>query len=229
MQDKTKIPLIIVFAVVGVIGGFFLGQWYTNNHAKTEVVKTSPTPKATTSKKASTEPSGTTSASPSATKSADPYDGWKTFTDNTVGYKLRYPGDWTIKQVNNYNETIQTDVRYVKITTPDEKYFLHVGVKNLDNTFATSDRTGIGAGDLKEDDSMKVTILGIGVTPKGLYVNDKMKELFFNQPSGSSEQCYCNFTATFSYTDKVNYDELNIKDSEYLPKVKLILQSIGWM
>lgn len=77
MQKGTALPLIVVtIALIGGIAYFFTGIF--PNSAKTSPL-TSPTP------------------------TPDQYQGWKTYTNNTYGFSLRYPNDWQTKEYKDYS------------------------------------------------------------------------------------------------------------------------------
>ena len=56
----------------------------------------------------------------------DEFASWKNYTNNDVGYKLKYPADWVLKDVNELSEITDKDVKYITVTTPDKKYFLAI-------------------------------------------------------------------------------------------------------
>jgi len=160
----------------------------------------------------------------------DEYAGWKTYTNKTIGYSLKYPSDWTAKEVETYSETIDKNVKYITITTPNGKYFLYFGLKKPTNDFEISDRTGIGAGDMKQKTEWTIKILNVSVTPEVLVLQNKVKEIFYNQPSGTTPTCNCQFTATFSYTEKADYNTYDMASlTDERSKVEKILKSVKWL
>lgn len=220
--SKTlKILLAILILLILAGGGFLVVREYSQR---------SPEPSQKPTKEAS--PSSTPTKekekiTAQETTKADEYTGcWNTYTNNTVGYALKYPCDWTIKEIALFSETIGKDVKYITITTPDGKYFLHVGVKKPADTFEITDRTGIGAGDMQQKPEKALTILGVNVIPKSLIFGGKIKEYFYNQPSGTSDQCGCGFIAGFSYTDKISYDQLDMTNLDHQPTAEKILKSL---
>jgi hypothetical protein len=225
MSTTLKWLLGILIGVI-VTGGSLWGiQWYgdklTADYLKS-VAKPITKPIV---EKISTEKKTTTETTP-----VDEYAGWKTYENKTIGYTLKYPADWTVKEIETYNETIGKNVKYITITTADGKYFLHFGLKRPTDTFAISDRTGIGAGDVEQKTDWAVKILNISVIPEALVWQNKVKEIFYYQPSGTTTTCNCQFTSTFSYTDKADYntyDMTNLTDernavNKILKSVKLL-------
>lgn len=156
------------------------------------------------------------------------YADWETYTNEEIGYQLMYPEGWIISETDTFDERMETDVKYINITTDDEKWFLHFGIKTDEQDFANTDRSGTGAGEFEDFIDGKTTIVGIETTPEALVYNDKIKELYYNQPENSNEKCKCNFTAVFSYNDPLKYEDLDLNGSEYIDMVVNILNSVEW-
>jgi len=207
--------ILFMLFVVAALG---FGYWY--GQKKADETKPSATPTQTATLTASP------TASPTSTKEGDGYTGWKTYSNKDIGYTLKYPSDWMLKEINTYNETIQKDVKYVTVTTPNEKYFLHFGLKKkTDGSYEISDRTGMGAGEIKKTGS-KITILDTGVDIESFVYQNKIKEFFYPQKATTTTDGKWQFTATFSYTDKVNYDTLDMTGLEEEKNAEKILESI---
>jgi len=214
--SKTLKILLAVFVLVILAGGGFLvAQEFSK--------------KSDESGKEDKEASSSASSAKESkeTTAADEYAGcWNTYTNNEVGYTLKYPCDWTVKEVNEFSETISANVKYITITTPDSNYFVHFGVrKNGVDSFETTDRTGVGAGEFVELPAETVMIFGVSVTPKKLVFEGKTKEYFYNQPTGSEATAGCDFVAGFSYTASADYATYDMTGLGYVTTVKLILQS----
>ena len=107
----------------------------------------------------------------------DEYVGWKTYTNSEVGYMLRYPSDWTLKETSGKSEVTGSDIKYITIDTPDNKYFLYFGLRKKSDSFSMSDRTGVGAGEIQ--DSGSATVLDTEITIRKLVYKNKINELFF--------------------------------------------------
>jgi Tfp pilus assembly protein PilV len=82
------VGVLIVIVVLVVLGGAGAYVYHRDHKAKT-----------TTSSNHSTQTANnnTTKANNSSTTSkADPYAGWKTYSDTTYHYSFKYPSDWTL-------------------------------------------------------------------------------------------------------------------------------------
>lgn len=158
-------------------------------------------------------------------ETADEYVGWNTYNNYEVGYQLKYPADWTVKETSAWNELIGKDVKYITITTADKKYFLYWGLKEKNDDFGISDRTGVGAGDLIQEGS--VTILGTDTAVKKIVYQSKVKEYFFpGTGSAKTTDGKYSFGAAFSPGSGGDYNALNMQGVPELEKAKLILASV---
>lgn len=59
-----------------------------------------------------------TSTIPTATPLPDPYSNWKTYTNKTYGFSLRYPPQWNIKTYDDYSADFYTVDPDSKEATP---------------------------------------------------------------------------------------------------------------
>lgn len=219
---KTWAWILGIFIVIAITtSAYFFG--YQQGRLTNKV-----TPIATTTPTASSSATASAVATNTTTVSAGGYSDWKTFSNNKVGYIIKYPSDWTVKEYNEYNQTIGNIVKYITITTPDGKNFLQFGVKKPTDTFAISDRTGVGTGDIIQDSDNPVTIFGVNLIANKLEYGGKAKEYYYAEPNGGSAICKCNFTATFSYTDKADYNSLDLENTNYASIVQKILASAAW-
>lgn len=152
----------------------------------------------------------------------DEYAGWKTYINNEIGYKLRYPADWTVKETAEFNETIGQNVKYITVNTPGNKFFLGWGLKKTNDPFYISDRTGVGAGDMKAEG--KIKILNTDVTVNRQVWEGKTQEVFFPGPGSqkTSDQKY-SFQASFTPRGNDNFKESDIElAKKILRSVELI-------
>jgi hypothetical protein len=155
---------------------------------------------------------------------ADEYAGWNTYINEEIGYQLKYPTDWTIKETDEHSELIGEDVKYITVNSPGGKYFLYWGIKHKNDDFYISDRTGMGAGDIKKAGT--VTILGTENEIKKLVYEGKVKEYFFTwSGGGKSADGNYQFSASLGYSGS-NYDSLNMEDVEEFETAKKILESV---
>lgn len=219
---KNKLIIILIMLIIVLIGIFIYVNNRNNskNFDKQELISMDDEIKVTSLP--------TKQATVSPTPVQDEYAGWKTYTNNEIGYNLKYPNDWIVDEFTGYSELIGQDVKYITINTPDGKYFLHVGIKKPDQTFAVSDRTGIGAGDMKENSSYMATIFSTKFTPIALSFEEKVKEFFWDNPEINSDKCNCVFSITFSYTEEANYNEFDMTNLSYTNDVLKILKTISW-
>ncbi|MFA5777134.1 MAG: hypothetical protein WC906_01735 [Parcubacteria group bacterium] len=153
------------------------------------------------------------------------YVGWKTYINSEIGYKLKYPADWKVEESSGYNEVIEQNVKSIVIYSPGEKYFLHWGIKEKNDPFSISGRTGIGAGDFVKDG--KITILGKETDITKLVFEGKTLELFF--PSTGSSQTKDEkhfFNASFSINNQSNSNIANVPELETAKKILKTIQII---
>jgi hypothetical protein len=215
MPRWLKWLLVFLIIVLAATGSFFAGKYYWQK-GKSEQPE---------SQQKSASPSARKSSG--GTQATNEYAGcWNTYTNNEVGYTLKYPCDWTVKEINEFSETIGQNVKYITITTPDSKYFLHFGVrKNGVTSFEITDRTGVGAGEFVQAPAEAVAIFGVNVIPEKLVFEGKTKEYFYNQPTGTDATAGCKFVAGFSYTAAADYATYDLTGSSYIATAKLILKS----
>jgi hypothetical protein len=151
----------------------------------------------------------------------DEYIGWKTYTNYDVGYVLRYPTDWTVKETDTVSELTDEYVKYITIYDKGKKYFVFWGLKRKDDDFQISDRTGVGAGDfIKEGE---ITILDTKVAANKLVYQGKIKEYFFPSPGleSTSDGIY-QFSAALSG----NSSSADLSAAEQVDIARRILQSV---
>ncbi len=96
----SVVEVLIVILVLGLLAG--LGWYIKDKHADKKT--TSPTNTATPA------------TTPQAAK--DPYEGWKTYTDDPNGISFKYPADWKA-ETGGYGESKKL-VPY-KLSSPDNK------------------------------------------------------------------------------------------------------------
>ncbi|MFH0968970.1 MAG: hypothetical protein V1804_00480 [Patescibacteria group bacterium] len=157
--------------------------------------------------------------------SVDEYAGWKTYINSEIGYKLKYPADWKVEESSAYNEIIEQNVKSILISSPGEKYFLHWGIKEKNDPFAISGRTGIGAGDFIKDG--KITILNNELDITRLIDEGKTLEFFFpSAGSFESKDGKYFFGASFSLSNQGNTNIANVPELETAKKILKTVQII---
>jgi len=162
---------------------------------------------------------------PAKETAPDPYAGWKTYTNNDIGYTLKYPADWTYKETNQISEITQQLVKYVAFISP-QKSSLHLGLRKAgDDSFNTTDRTGIGAGEDKPIAEKASTFLGEKITPKAHVWDGKVGEYFFDLTGGA---CGCDTTLWFGLENDIDW-ATQAKTWSELDTVGKIFASASWL
>lgn len=83
-QGFGVVAILIAVLVVLVIGGASYLVWHKNHESKKSTTQNSKTDSASSNKSTGTK------------VAADPYEGWKTYTDSANHYSFKYPADWTL-------------------------------------------------------------------------------------------------------------------------------------
>lgn len=223
---SAAVAVVLILGVLGYLGWKKYAEKQNNLKALQEQVETLKKESESLTNQAGGQDGGTTENAEIADNQAvDDYTGWNTYTNSEVGYELRYPSDWTVKETDTFNDLIGNDVKYITITTADKKYFLYWGLKYDGDDFAISDRTGVGAGDLIQEGT--VMILGTNTAIKKLVYKNKVKEYFF--PGTGSQKTTDGkyyFGATMSPGSGSSYDSLDMLGIPDLEKARLILASV---
>jgi hypothetical protein len=149
------------------------------------------------------------------------YEDWKTYTNFEVGYSLRYPSDWSVKETSGVSEMFNEPVKYVTLYSPGKKYVLHWALKNEDDNFKISERTGIGVGEDKKDGT--VNILGEDVFAVLHVYQGKTVEIFYPSPGTSKID-----GGKWEIAATLNSDngDRDLKNAAERTKAELILKSI---
>jgi len=230
-QDPGKKVLVIILSVIGVlvflsfIAGTVYG-WKKYSQKKKEMqslerqIKT--LKQGLSQKETGASGASTISESPVST---DDYAGWKTYTNSEIGYTLKYPADWTIKETSEFSPVRDATVKYITVNTPGKKYFLHWGLKEKGDSFYISDRTGMGAGEEKK--TGKITILGTEVDINNFVFKGKAKEIFYpTAGSFPTSNGKYEFTATLSYGSGSNWDTVDLSSVPEKALAEKILKSV---
>lgn len=226
-----KWVLLALGILLVIAGAIYGGAWYENRHPDsiTSLISGDKEEAATTS---TSEAVATTPvATDENNNTPSEYKGWLTYTNKDVGYTLKYPQGWTVKETNGLNETIGTTVKYIVITSADSKYFLALGLKKKTDTrdFGTSDRTGMGAGEYSPLPAETFVFLGDNVIPNRFVWEGKNKEFFFRAETKGSAKFTGDYTASFSPNASAgNSETLDMPDS-LLDIPILIMRSVSWL
>jgi hypothetical protein len=163
------------------------------------------------------------SDSSAAEESAKPseYENWKTYTNFEVGYSLRYPSDWSVKETSGVSEMFNEPVKYITLYSPEKKYVLHWALKSEDDNFKISERTGIGVGEDKKDGT--VNILGENVSVVLHIYQGKTIEIFYPSPVTSKIN-----GGKWEIAATLNSDngDRDLKNATERKKAELILKSV---
>lgn len=156
----------------------------------------------------------------------DEYADWLTYTNNDVGYKLKYPQGWTVDETNTTSEVTGQPIKYIMIRTPDKKYFLQLGLKKATDTFAITDRTGIGAGDFVRAGTL--TVLGTPIKIEKLVFQNRVKEYFYpgTSPATTSDGRF-QFLASFGFNYEIfKYETVDMSNLAEEQLAEKILRSV---
>lgn len=157
--------------------------------------------------------------------SYEPPIGWLTYTNASIGYRINYPPDWIVSVINNPPDEMFTQpVKYITITKGS--YFLAVGVRHTNDTFLTSDRTGVGAGDFQPAGSEMICDTSISASK--LVFENKSKEWFYSS-NGPGVVTVDNHqvNAALSYSGAgAGYDNLNMTNSTELGLARQIMKTL---
>lgn len=258
--EKSHLGLyVLVFIIAVIIGGswFYYSNFYGKDEVKdatpqTEVQKTKTEDvksdtKTTTDKKIDTKTDTKTDTKIDTAKPTIPtptkeikvdYTSWSTFKDDIVGYTMKHPKDWTTKlDYGEYDENYDhlddnTGYRFVKFTSPDKKYALHVGITKKDSKISTSNKIGNVKGEFK--DGEKIKIVGTEIQVTKLVYKGNTQKYFFNSQSKSKSKLLNDaytFNGNLSYLDFfVNLETYSMPETtpEYVA-AKKILQSLEFV
>ncbi|MDD2752888.1 MAG: hypothetical protein PHN59_07115, partial [Candidatus Omnitrophica bacterium] len=162
---------------------------------------------------------------PATEEKADEYAGWKTYTNNDIGYSLRYPADWTYVETNGSSEITTELVKYVTFSAPNGDS-LHFGFQKAgDSTFDIMDRTGIGAGEDYPITEKAGTFLGETITPKAHVWENKVAEYFFDT---TGVGCGCNNMFWFGLKTEIDWPDPG-KSYASLDLVNKMFASVAWL
>jgi hypothetical protein len=162
------------------------------------------------------------------TEKSDQTSDWQIYKNIKIGYQLKYPKDWVLKEIENENSMFGKPVKYIKISTPEEKFSLYFGFKKKKDVFLITDRTGVGAGDMQKS-TETIKIINTNLFPEFLVFDNKIKEIFYEQPRDDKERDNYEFVGYFRFnSSNVNaLDGNDMKNLPYLNQVIQILESVS--
>ncbi len=154
------------------------------------------------------------------------YAGWKTYTNGEIGYTLKYPVDWAVQETDEFSPLYGETVKYIAIYAPENKYFLHWGLKEKGAGYYISDRTGMGAGE--ERKSGKIKILGTEFDITNYIFQGKAKEIFYPTAGRSlTGDGKYEFTAALSGGSGSNWDNIDLSSAPEKALAEKILKSVA--
>jgi hypothetical protein len=103
------------------------------------------------------------------------YDGWKTYTNPTLGYKLKYPADWTFEQSKDVEMDMQAN--YVTFYNDDWDYAFSFGLRPTGSNTLLSGRTGLGVGEFESGGT--VTVLGQSIAKQYFVTDGRVSVIFY--------------------------------------------------
>jgi len=215
-MSKWKIYLIVIGAAIVLAGVIILGWWLLFVKKASTVASNQSASYSTTSTSSTT---------------SDSYGDWPTYINTDVGYSLRYPTGWTIKEYNKYSETYEKQVKYITITSAENNYRLTFGVIKLgDDSFSPVERTGIGAGDTHLITNMPTTIFGVKMYPRALVYEGKTKEFLYSSTweNNINNECKCKLEGFYGLINGEEDESVDLDDSDTKIPNKII-SSVQWI
>lgn len=167
------------------------------------------------------------SSGSSSTPAADATAGWQTYTNRDIGYVLKYPQGWTLQETDTWTED-NRHVRYVTIKNEENsasRVSLHWGLARNGTFLYTTDRTGIGAGEITEV-SATMPVLGASIKKTKLVSEGKIKELFYAPQTSPSGYIW---EASIAPADQSNYGANDLTGVSQIDMMEAILSNITLM
>lgn len=188
----------------------------------------------TTSSSSSSSPSSSSSSSavakntPNAAVVANATSGWQTYTNRDIGYILKYPQGWTLQETDKWGDD-NKHYRYVTINNQDNSIHpisVHWGFVRNGTYLYSTDRTGIGAGEITEVAST-IPIIGASIKKTKLTFEGKVKEHFYTPKTQPSEYTW---EASIATRDEVNNTATNnLADYSEVDMAEAILSNVTLM
>lgn len=171
-------------------------------------------------------PTLATTPSPSPTAIIDD---WLTYTNDDIGYWLKYPKDWTIKETDEISQFDGKRIKFIHLYSADQKYVLTFGLKKADDdSFRNFERTGVG-GELIPIPEKATTILSTSIIPEKMVIENKTKEFFYRTNDAEEKQCNCNLDVFYG-PNNLTYEEEKTIDLpiSLLDLTNRIIESVQW-
>lgn len=197
-QKNKLMPILLIVLILTILG---VGGMYAYKNFFVKVPEPTPTPIAT----------------PESTP--DPTADWETYTNTKRGYSMRYPTDWTVKEVSENRPEFKDKVEYIVFYSPTKDYALTFSIRKKGETVKLTGRTGTSAGDFV--DGTPIYINDNVVPVRNLMFENKLKAVFYYQTdtgmfSLDGYEAYADF-------DRITYDQDNETDLSKSPQLLLLV------
>lgn len=176
-------PAIIVISIFAVMFfgtvTFFVYQFQRGSANRNTTKNENVNKKTDKNKNTNTAVNTNTSTAPDRTPLEEIPDTWKTYTNTTVGYSLRYPATWSIEESVITDHPIQKiSVRYITIKNPGTQLGLTLGVRRVGDAFGLGERTTTPDGETKA--GIPITIGQTTISTTDLVADQKVTATFYH-------------------------------------------------
>lgn len=151
------------------------------------------------------------------------YEGWATYENTSTGYTIRYPDTWTFNE--EYYEMEGKPVEYVVFISPENQYYVSIGLRKKGSETILSTRTGIGAGDMQAAGA--ISVLGEKVKRTEHVYKGQVKEYFYPEANSIFEAGEYQGYAEFAKMTAANTDNYNLKGNEEAAIAEKIISSLS--
>jgi len=174
-------PAIIVISIFAVMFfgtvTFFVYQFQRGSSNKNTTKNENVNKKS--NKNTNTAVNTNTATAPDRTPHEKIPDTWKTYTNTTVGYSLRYPATWSVEESVIPDHPIQKiTVRYITLKNPGTQLGLIIGVRRVGDAFSIGERTTAPDGEMKA--GIPITIGQTTIPTTDLLVDGKTTATFYH-------------------------------------------------
>lgn len=223
-NPKGFIPIVIVILISALaLAAAGTALWYKSEKAQeTKNVNQTVILNENSNNNSNIAVNTNTVAANTNTAATDETAGWKTYTNSTVGYSVKYPADWTVKDINEPSFVSGQTARYISISNAKATRSLHLGVrKSSESKIDIWARTGIGAGDFQAGDS--VAIAGSSVQSIKLVYQRKAVEIFYSPVEHATDPVTIGSFDVSAYFSNKSDDNSDLStDADYLTANKML-------
>ncbi len=151
------------------------------------------------------------------------YEGWATYKDKTSGFVIRYPETWTAEASSSEQDS--KPVEYVVVTSPDQKYYVAIGLRKKGSQMLLMGRTGTGTGDMKAAGT--ITVMGVKVKRTEQVYKGEVKGYFYPEVGKVFEAAGYQGYAEIGKTGAVTTEKYNLKGIEQTLTAEKIISSLS--